>query len=645
MIIRKYKKGFTIIELLVVMAISVILMGLVLAPVVQSFQLTRRAQAMVDSQDAARTALQLISRELGQAMFVFDNAQTTIDTPYEEGLPASVGSTPVQTPIMLPVAQPTSSGGATTQWFVLPHAKIDFMLPKIIMHCNNPDHPDDKPRDYPRSGVFTEGTQKRTELYDWPECPYCKAATPTQKSDDVEARPKLPLQQDVTVVRYFLALRYNDLGPNNRSPLPNMGWMSPWGKNVVDGTENAVVLYRAEFNPYDNNLFPEEVTDVSARLSDPLFFYREGNGENGRPFRENWMNIVRVVGIGKYEDLVEGTRDENTGIVPSVEPTITFHNSSIENDTFTPAYASDKMNDYPTAPSTVFSATYGYWTPDSRVEVMRGDYWSVPKQGEDPAGVDFYTELLNGDRVVMKRVSQNGSWIITPEFNITQYEEDGFVPPDSAGNATTHREMAFTIDVDKGTVNFALQPPKQGGGRTGPVCWWWASMINNNFKMASNNDRGGAIREALLATLDLDNDSQYIKNARVVPGSEKIIGPDMTYGPSDSRFGQPVRYQRVPLQLGDPGINQYKIDYDTGRVYFSRDPHLDLPEKDSAGNYYRIQAYYLIYFNQSDDVVRGDYLTKSLINVHVGMRLFDPESGKPYPVDLSDSVKVRNALR
>ena len=56
-------------------------------------------------------------------------------------------------------------------------------------------------------------------------------------------------------------------------------------------------------------------------------------------------------------------------------------------------------------------------------------------------------------------------------------------------------------------------------------------------------------------------------------------------------------------------------------------------------------AGYEIQFNLIDDVVRGDYSTKSLISIHMQMRMFDPESGNPHPVDLSDSVKVRNALR
>lgn len=655
MIKLKNNRGFTLMEILVVMAISSILMMLVLGPVVQSFQLTRQAQAMVEAQDSARTALHMISRELGQAMFVFDNAQGPITVNDMTDVPSPPSA--CQTPIMLPVAQPDGS----TQWFVLPSAKIDFILPKLYMHCNNPGHTGG-PRDYPRDIEVTEGGYTRTELYGWPDCPYCKAAHLV--ADDVEARPKVPLEQSVTIVRYFLGLRHNDLGeflvPGEPSTA-NAGWVSPWGKNVIEGTENAVVLYRAEFNPYDNNLFPASMS-ISERLSDPFFFYRSSPGENSAFYYESWMRIAKPVGIAKYEDLVTAIHKKDASgndLIASVEPTITFHTASVENDTFNPAYLTDTKNDYPTAPPTVFSGTYGYWTPESRVDVMRGDYCDDP-----PGGVDYYTTFsttspTTGDLVVMRRVwdAAHNAWNETIEFNISLYNETGYVPPDSAA-LTPPLEMAFTIDANRGAVSFALQPPRpkdttSGTNATsGPVCVFDAGAVNSKFKVDYATDRGGAIRYVILPTFDNAKANQYLKNARVVPGSEKVIGPDMTFG---GHFGLPVRYERVPLALGDPGMNQYKIDYDTGWLFFSRDPSLDLPEDrpdptDPTIPPRRIptdpiRVYYLIYFNQLDDVVRGDYLTKSLINVHIGMRMYDPDSGKAHPVDLSDSVKIRNAIR
>lgn len=620
--------GFTLAEVLVVMAISAILMALVLAPVVQSFQLTRQAQAMVDSQDAARMALASISRELGQAMFVYDNAQVLL-VPATAGLPDGVADGVTETPIMMPVAQPRSNA---PHWFVLPYAMIDFILPKIYMHCNNPEHPGESPRNYPRDLVVDDGENKRTELRGWPDCPYCQAAG--LKADDVEAKPKIPLEPSVTHVRYFVALRHNNLGsPLTDGAPPNWGWVPPWGKNIVEGTENGAVLYRAEYNPYDNNLFPDGM-NVNERVHDPYFFYRKGTGANGLPYHTNWLNTARVVGIGKYEDLITAEFSPD-GTVRSVDPTVKFQTSSVENDTFSPTYSTDAKNDYPDAPATVFAGTYGYWTPDHRVDVMRGDYMDDP-----PSGYDYYTVMDGNEYIIVRRVPDRPNWRETTEFNITEYLKTGFVPPN--GSDQPPLEMAFTVDVNRGTVNFALQPPRPGLATSGPTAFDSAKEINTDFHSEYANDRGGAIRWSLLPTFNPSVSDQYLENARIVPGSETVIGPNMTLG---ENFARPVRYERVPLSLGNPGINQYMIDNNSGRLFFSRDPSLDLPEQDADGKPCLIQVYYLVYFNRKDDVVRGDYLTKSLITVHLGMRMFDPDTGKPFPVDLTDKVKVRNALR
>ncbi len=619
--VTRQNKGFTLVELLVVMAISVILMGLILYPVYQSFVITRQAQAMVESQDAARTALHMISRELGQAMVVFDNAQAPL-TPFGDDLPPDVDTSAVATPIMLPVRQPSGTEGRT-QWFVLPYAKIDFILPKLYMHCNNPYHPPASPRDYPRNQQKGSGSNAYLEMLDWPECPYCLADQ--LLSTDVEARPKTPLEQDVMVVRYFLALRRNDLGVSDPPGYPlNKGWVSPWGKNVEDGTQNQVILYRAEFNPYDDTLFPAGMS-ISERLQDPLFFYRPN-------YAKKWMETARVVGIGKFEDLVTATRAPDDTVL-SVQPTVTFRTASIENDTFAPATDVDRLNDYPGAPAHVFVASYGYWTPGSHIEVMRGDYCENP-----PSGVDFYTAIDQGDLVIMRHLP--GETADTVEFNITKYYEDGYVQPDSAGSKPL--EMAFTIDPNRGTVNFALQPPRVGGQISGPVCVYNPRAINQDFHNQYSIDRYGARRSVCVYTQAVDSngsplaDDQYLRNSRVVPGSDIVIGPNMVPGPD---FGKPVRYERIPLGLRYPGQNQYQIDCDSGWIMFSPDPSLDLPE---TGD---ISVYYKIYFNRRDDVVRGDYLTKSLINIQMGMRMFDPDQGKPYPVDLTNSVKIRNARR
>ena len=57
-------RGFTLLEILTVLALTVIIMGLVFWPLVNSFNLTRQADVMVRAQDNARLALSLVSRDL-----------------------------------------------------------------------------------------------------------------------------------------------------------------------------------------------------------------------------------------------------------------------------------------------------------------------------------------------------------------------------------------------------------------------------------------------------------------------------------------------------------------------------------------------------------------------------------------------------
>lgn len=580
-----YNRGFTLVELLVVMAVSMILMGLVLAPVVQTFSLTRRAQAMVDAQDAARVAIELISRELGQAMYVYDNANAPVD---------------------LPVAVP----GTGPVFFPLEYAKIDLYLPRITMHCNNPEHPPVGPRDYPRGNEA------------WPPCPVCTDAG--IKNDEVEARPKLPLEQDVTIVRYFLGLANNKLDTAD-----NNGWVSPWESDTVTGQENQVVLYRAEFSLYDNTLFPEDM-DVMQRLSDPRFFYRDG-------YAERWKAISRVIGIGKYEDLVIATRDD-TGKIIALEPTITFRTVAIDNDTFAGAYSSDKTFEYPNAVPTLFYGAYGYWTPDHRVVVYRDD---PDTEQQDPYELAYSTGMRGDHLVIYRWTQEGGGWVSKLEFDITDYLRTGEIRglnPDGEPLA-----MAFTVDPNRGAVSFALRPKAPPGALS--VSDLDPDAINRAYHDVYERDPASAMRYAILATFDSNRPDQYLPNARIVPGSEHVAGPDMT--PGFEFTGRLVRYERVPLALGDPGLNQYKINYDTGEIYFSPSYEHNLPAFDAAGRPLgvRIRVDYDIQFNRSGDVVKGDYATKSLINIHLGMRMFDPESGQPHPVDLNKSVKVRNALR
>src|SRR5947207_2235182 len=62
-----WRRAFSLIEMLVVLAITTILLGLILIPLATTFNFTNRARKSVEVQDSARYAMELCSREVADA--------------------------------------------------------------------------------------------------------------------------------------------------------------------------------------------------------------------------------------------------------------------------------------------------------------------------------------------------------------------------------------------------------------------------------------------------------------------------------------------------------------------------------------------------------------------------------------------------
>lgn len=556
---RVGRGGFTLVELLVVLAITSLLAGLMLGPLMNSFSITERTRVNVRAQEAARATLEQVTREIQSAIFVYDNTGQALSVPV---------------------------GGVV---FEVPHSKLDLVPARVLMHCNAPDHPSQEPRDYPRGDLA------------WPACPFSEDEDPATQS--VEARPLTPLSADETVIRYFIGLRDNE-APYNSSHTDQFA--------IAGQPDNTFLLYRAEFRPNDPDLMDN--SGGQDGFSRPDFFYNTKSAPNGRTFAQNWKAIAKAVGPVKDVDLVTV---EYQGTVPvSVAPSIKFVPNVVTNDVLSPTDIGRQAEGEPVSPPTTYRATNGQWAPTFQVRLYRDINDDTPSND-----VVYYTGRTPAGNLVIKR----GSDVV---FDITAWTEGRtLVPPDP--------EMMFTVDANKGQVDFAIPMPYELWDSTSDTDG--IPSLNKAVAEAAAHNAGALRMVTLNPPLPLGPDSLV----RVVPGSERVLGPDWTVGPG---YGAQIQYTRVASLIEDPGPNQYRINYKTGEVVFYSLPRPIMPEG-AAG----LEISYSVQTNQGFDSTQGDilsadYKSKNLLTVHVAYRIFDDRS-KPQQTALTNSVLVRNFHR
>ena len=237
---RSAAQAFTLIEILIVIALTAVLFALLLVPLVSALRYTQQAQIVTAAQDAARSTEERISRELSSAFFVFDGTshpfQLTSGTTIAPGDDAYTNFLDLQI---------LSSTGAP----VVAHAysaKIDFVLPKLNA-----------------SGATLDPTTGQPITY-----------SQSQNGSAIVSNPSLvfPPAAGTNMIRYFIGLKDPTKPYNNTRE----------GKSIASD-DNTYILYRAEFQPYqitspnvpNTNLFATRTNSSGVsipELDDPDFF-------------------------------------------------------------------------------------------------------------------------------------------------------------------------------------------------------------------------------------------------------------------------------------------------------------------------------------------------------------------------------------
>ncbi len=637
------RKGFTLVEILVVIALTIIILGLVFGPVISTFNFTRRAEVMVRAQDNARFALEQVSRELADAMFIYDNTNQPINFPMID------------------------ASGSLTNVSVL-YAKVDIVLPKMRAYCTSPTH----------------GNTTREFMRHDPDLPELDEAIPSCPAQGcgapLELRPAQPLAADKLIVRYFIGLRD-----------PSLPYANGYTNKFSQGADNMYVLYRAEFSPFDATPDPAtqlfqypDAAHFAENMRNPNFFYDP-------QYSAAWRKISRPVVSLENVDLIvqefqSGAPVYNAAGQPVLTPTVKFMPTAVYNDPLLPTsdFGGDAEHGSPLP--TVYKATYGYWTTPIEVTLSgkrddnSGNPVSVTYRAIRPAP--------SADRCIAEHSCILYNSAGDPIFNISHYLATKTGRPSDAPNwggykygvgefPSTKPDLAFTIDETRGTVDFAFPVVNisASDSLSGPTGKMAVSLIANTDQINLNYKNTGSFRDRYRSLFINDPSPNTadgytttpspIALSTVVPGSERVVAPDSAPG---LNYRRPIRYGRVPSYLYEPGLNQYQLDTDYQAVDNNGDPIAkpglaclffhsyqtqqpgsgvelppgteDIPPRKPGMD--PVYVYYEVQNNKKGDTLRASYVTKSLMSVIMGIRIYDPSSGKPQAIQLTNKVRLRN---
>lgn len=705
--IRARTAAFTLIELIVVMAITVILLGLIFGPMIQGFNLTNRARVQVLAQDSARQTMEIIQRDISNGVFVFDNSGEPINLwvrgPNSFSPPSANPDNPAQFGLVK-----------------VPFGMVDFVPPARA------------------------GDQNATIP--------ANQVDPTTGLAVNRGDVALPLAPGRVIVRYWLGLRNNASitdtahGTSGVARVPYLNFYdsmharSLGERHVSNSQHNPVLLYRAIVSPYLPNLDAQGNVQVDGRLFhtqsgqpvlyDANFFYdtspaqsvtlpdgtttnqvdgwRDENGDGVVNVCENWHAAARAMAPTERADEVTLDRDDQHNIIfdtnglPRVNPQIRFTPTYVGNDAGAGTSNSDTANESPSTAPTAYQETNGAWTRPYRLYMFRSSLNANPLKffyytGEEGLGDGGYHYNIREQTFD----TGTGSLISDDPVAFT-------VDPVQLARgrymllAGRRPDALFTVDIRRGLTNCAFPDYLVLHSSTGvptPSTYYpqepnkryddLAAALQNPYRMislATLDDPAilGALGLPALNTelagggprppLEVQPDGRtYIPNMTVVPGAEIVRGPDMRPGP---HYGQSITYTRVPRN-GDPtkdiGANEYMINYanrpnagpnpdpidKAGTIIL--DSQVDAPGQPArhalpvnsydpttgalTGPAAPIVVTYQIQNNQASDVVKADYLTRQLMTIALGVRLYDFNSGQPQQVTLTQKIRVRNLQR
>ena len=705
--IAKTNSGFTLVEILVVIGITAILFFLLLGPLVNSFRLTQRAQMLAAAQDDARKTLEILTRELGSAAYIFDNNSH----PFTQATPASTQYSQDQFSNFLDIdvpIDPTSAGYDPTKPTLPAHAynaKLDFVLP----------------RHNATSGIVDPTTGEPITV---------------QNGSAVSTGLTFPLAPGTTMIRYFVGRR----DPSKVYATHGEGSL------LARNGNNTYIFYRAQFQPYtlpdpktgkpapnadgttiNEALLTPKLDSNGKAINTPEFddpdFFRivtdndinwldQNHGTYGTTGQTvahntrvaNWFQIAKPVISSPNTDLIllphnrdnsvaYGTvtdfptlaasgevQDSVTGTLsPVVNTSVTFKFASVSADASAATNAdyastgygsnSDANNGLPYVPS-VYTAKDQSWAYPYHLSLYQ--YVNSSSAGAGPNLLYDVRVAQPGDMVPTASVVPTN---MPPQVGdvLEMYNNNGTFEPvydvtNGASLSSSYPYVPIVVNPDTATINFdqpALPDPTQ------PTLRFWnikASLFEDDTAAYPNPalpaEVGPGVLDLTNTTIFANSPLATVANAHVVPGSMRVFGPDSTPGPG---YGLTVPYAETFAGSSTFGPNQFIVDYGRNTLTLYIDPGTNkLPQ--APGSPDPTSPVKITYDYQSNMastdpsgnafaplsagdpfsplLVKVDYKTRDLLDINLGVRIYDPNNvGPASVVTVHNQVRIGNSNR
>lgn len=420
---HRSQQAFTLIEMIIVIALTGLLLSLILGPLVQGFNLTNRARAYAEAQDASRFGIEQLKREIGQASYVFDNSNTPIILPFSEKVNDDRAAKYLN-------VYSTAPGGNAQPSILF--AKIDFIP------------------------TATAGEGAGTKI------------DPTTGKPLGGSPLVLPLAPGRRYVRYFIGLRE----PYKKDATGKYSGPNYYGNpfefkdnDSKDNNFNSFVLWRAEYDPSDVNLIvPGAPNTINAGgMHDPNFFYNSTVAPNGRTFAENWRAVSSPVLATTNLDLIAWRKNQTKELVPGspFQILVNFTPSSMAGETATPGFLSNAAGEQENAVPSMYTTQFAQWTFPYTITVYRASSQggtASPNFGSIQFTIQ-QTPQPNGTTVLQVNMSApvagptNDS--IDPDSNTKYY----WLYDETTGKVFIHTaKLTFQVDPARGRIETGFLP-------------------------------------------------------------------------------------------------------------------------------------------------------------------------------------------